>query len=503
LNDGVVVLTPSLTVTPETIEVNAEACTAVIEYTVSNSVDGVEATATPSANWITITNGSNSFNLNIAENNDSATREAKITVSYEGAVSKTVVVKQAGAIAEGSVVILHEEFDNATNADSSTAITTSKFPNFNGATSKAYTSKYGGLKLGSSSAVGYITSKALDLSKPFIVEIDACKYGSDGGNIDITVGGVKKSIANNVLGAAGTFKTFTLEFDAATETSTIKIATSAKRAYIDNVKVYYKDSGESGGGESGGDEPETPAEPVQLATPVVTPSVNANVVTLSWNAVAGAGHYTVQVDDDVEKTVTDTKYEFEGDYGVEYKFTVKAIATDTTKYVDSEACVITATTQEEGVTVEKFVKVTSAPSDWSGTYLIVYEDGNLAFDGSRSTLDAVSNTKSVTISNGEIEATDAMKAITFTIAKNGSNYYTIKSASGQYIGNDSNSNALKAETSVLNNTIAFVSANDITIKGKGGSYLRYNAASNQNRFRYYKSSSYTGQKAIQLYKLSN
>lgn len=148
-----------------------------------------------------------------------------------------------------------------------------------------------------------------------------------------------------------------------------------------------------------------------------------------------------------------------------------------------------------------FVKVTSAPSDWSGTYLIVYEGGKVAFNGSLSTFDAVSNTKSVTISDNKIEATDEMKAIAFTIAKNGSNY-SIKGASGKYIGNNSNSNALTTNASAMDNTLAFVSANDITIKGKGGAYLRYNATSGQTRFRYYKSSSYTGQKAIQLYKLN-
>lgn len=136
--------------------------------------------------------------------------------------------------------ILYEEFDNSTSVDSSSAFGSTKFPNFSGTTSKAYTSKYGGVKLGSSSAIGYITSKSLDLSKPFTVKLDACKYGSDTGNIVVTVGSQSKTVNSSELGAAGIFKTFTLEFDAATATSTIKIATSAKRAYIDNVIVAYK-----------------------------------------------------------------------------------------------------------------------------------------------------------------------------------------------------------------------------------------------------------------------
>ena len=162
-----------------------------------------------------------------------------------------------------------------------------------------------------------------------------------------------------------------------------------------------------------------------------------------------------------------------------------------------------STEPEEPSTTPKFVKVTSAPSDWSGTYLIVYEAGNLAFDGSRTTMDAVSNTQAVTISNNEIEATDAMKAITFEIAKNGTSY-TVKSKSGFYVGNDSNSNSLAANTTTkYNNTISLNSDGSAHIVGKGTSVLRYNATSGQTRFRYFKSSTYTGQKAIHLYKLQD
>ena len=80
-----------------------------------------------------------------------------------------------------------------------------------------------------------------------------------------------------------------------------------------------------------------------------------------------------------------------------------------------------------------------------------------------------------------------MKAIAFTIVKNGSNY-NIKGASGKYIGYASNSNGLTTSSSALNNTIKFKSANEIDIVCAGGAYLRYNATSGQTRFRYYKSS---------------
>ena len=113
-------------------------------------------------------------------------------------------------------------------------------------------------------------------------------------------------------------------------------------------------------------------EPVALATPNVTVDVDVNVVTLTWNAVEGAANYTVQVDDDVEETVNATTYVFEGDYEVEYTFTVKAIAADTTKNTNSEAAVVKATTEAKPVvgpaepvlTVAEFLALTDVvPSD--------------------------------------------------------------------------------------------------------------------------------------------
>ena len=113
-------------------------------------------------------------------------------------------------------------------------------------------------------------------------------------------------------------------------------------------------------------------EPVALATPNVTVDVDVNVVTLTWNAVEGAANYTVQVDDDVEETVNATTYVFEGDYEVEYTFTVKAIAADTTKNTNSEAAVVTAITEAKPVvgpaepvlTVAEFLALTDVvPSD--------------------------------------------------------------------------------------------------------------------------------------------
>ena len=166
---------------------------------------------------------------------------------------------------------------------------------------------------------------------------------------------------------------------------------------------------------------------------------------------------------------------------------------------------VTITQQANNVTPtpsgDQFVKITSTNDLTDGDYLIVYEEGNLAFNGGLNPLDAASNTISVTIKDGAIAKDNTTSAALFTIAA-AEKGYTIKSASGRYIGQITDVNGLKeSETDVYTNTISFADGN-ADIVGTGGAYLRYNATSGQERFRYFKSATYTGQKAIALYKLA-
>lgn len=151
----------------------------------------------------------------------------------------------------------------------------------------------------------------------------------------------------------------------------------------------------------------------------------------------------------------------------------------------------------EGNTSANYVKVTKNPIDWSGEYLIVYEDGSVIFDGSKTTFDAVGNTQSVTITDGKITS-NAVDDYSFTIAAMDDGY-SIQGTSGKYIGNTSDSNGLTTSTDALKNALSMNVDGSVNIISSGGAYLRYNSASNQTRFRYYQSSTYTNQKAISLY----
>jgi len=148
---------------------------------------------------------------------------------------------------------------------------------------------------------------------------------------------------------------------------------------------------------------------------------------------------------------------------------------------------------------KSYVKVTAAPEDWSGTYLIVNEADETSayvFNGN----DAVNGYVSATIANSKITSSTELDAVAVTIEKT-TDGYTLK-VNGQYIYGTDGKNTLKFTDTAANavNTIT-LSETDGVIITSNTSVLRFNAASNQLRFRYYKSSSYANQQAIQLYKL--
>ena len=153
-----------------------------------------------------------------------------------------------------------------------------------------------------------------------------------------------------------------------------------------------------------------------------------------------------------------------------------------------------------------YVKVTSTAGITDGEYLIVYEDaeGNpkapVAFDGSLAPvkLDVASNNIEVSIASNTIAGNTDIDAATFTINTTAG---TIQTKDGYYIGQTSNANGLATSTTTkYTNTISIENDGSATIISSGGAYLRYNSDANNWRFRYYKSSSYSAQKAIALYK---
>ena len=181
--------------------------------------------------------------------------------------------------------------------------------------------------------------------------------------------------------------------------------------------------------------------------------------------------------------------------------TVVAILPQTTQYESAEATfTIKVVAEFDELASDVYQKITSI-DELTNTingepckYLFVYEDGSLVFDGSLESLDKANNGKEVTIIGDKIYCPDSY----FIIDKEEG---TIQSHSGFYIGRTSNANGLQtSKTTSYSNTISFDEDGNAVILSSGGAYLRYNAADNANRFRYYQSTTYTAQQPIQLYK---
>ncbi len=149
---------------------------------------------------------------------------------------------------------------------------------------------------------------------------------------------------------------------------------------------------------------------------------------------------------------------------------------------------------EETAQTQTYTKVTKAPADWSGTYLIVSEGDKLIMDGSLDKLDVEGNKVDVTITDSKITGDYAKYAFTVEPMTGG---YAIKSASGKYISGKSGSNKLNSGSTQSLNTVELTSGKVIVTSD--GTTLQYNnAAKNGTRFRYYKSQN---QQPISLYKI--
>lgn len=182
---------------------------------------------------------------------------------------------------------------------------------------------------------------------------------------------------------------------------------------------------------------------------------------------------------------------------------VKIVATNANRSVTT---VITIVQGYTGAVTSYYRKITSSASLINGDYLIVYESGSLAFNGGLSTIDVSNNTIPVTIDEGKIVANSTTDAAKFSITTT-DGISVICSASGYYIGNSTAGNTVSSHVSTqYRNEISFSDGDAaiVAIQNATHSYLRYNATSGQERFRFYTSET-PGSKqfSVQLYKRDN
>ena len=236
----------------------------------------------------------------------------------------------------------------------------------------------------------------------------------------------------------------------------------------------------------------------ECATPTFNPGegtyTEAQNVSISCATSGATIYYTTD-----GSTPTTSSAVYSSAIPVSETTTIKAIAV--ASGYDNSAVAEATYTINSGTTPTGTIyqKITSTNDLTDGNYLIVYETGSVAFDGSLTALDNANNNTAVIIeTSGSTKTITTSDDIYFTY---NSSEGTLKSASGYYIGQNSYANGLASSTSEKYvNQISFNSGNAV-IEGAGQSNgsrvaLKYNKASDNLRFRYYKS----GQENIQLYK---
>lgn len=144
-------------------------------------------------------------------------------------------------------VYLEEDFSSAnegtnnnTSGPSNKSWKNDKFP----ITTNTYQAG-GTVKLGTSSKTGSITTKTLDLSSNngiFYVTFDVKGWTNVEGKITISLDGTKNETVEYSATINDAFETKTVEMSGGTSNSTITIATTSKRAFIDNVKIFARSS---------------------------------------------------------------------------------------------------------------------------------------------------------------------------------------------------------------------------------------------------------------------
>ncbi len=236
-------------------------------------------------------------------------------------------------------------------------------------------------------------------------------------------------------------------------------------------------------------------QPVSGARTTVTyTSSNTNVATISGTNVVIVGAGTT--------TITANAAENDNYYAASKSYTL-VISDGSTPTPSGDAA---------------YVKVTSEPTSWDGTYLFVDESSSKAFAAFSS--NASSYAVDVTISNGQIVSNATVDKYALTVSDagvehanlSGQEAYNVKNSDGMYVFysnselqiNSTNSRTSSYSSSATNYYHAFKYSNggvQVVSSGHSNGYNKYYLGYVSGAFQY--SSSSASDRRVQLYKLQN
>lgn len=135
----------------------------------------------------------------------------------------------------GAALPFTDDFSWQTATSGSLASVDAKYSAFG----TAYADKGAGtVRIGTSSATGYLTTEELDLSSAFHVIVSAYAYNAgDGSKIQVVVDGETTQTATEALTSTTTASDYVFNFSAATKKSKVKITTDKKRAVLTGIQI--------------------------------------------------------------------------------------------------------------------------------------------------------------------------------------------------------------------------------------------------------------------------
>lgn len=174
----------------------------------------------------------------------------------------------------------------------------------------------GAVRLGSSGKSGSITSKVLDLSANngvFYVTFDVKGWSKHESDITISLDETKKETVEYTATINDAFETKTVEISGGTSNSTITIATSKGRAFIDNVKIFTKASSTT-----------------QCIAPTFSPASGtsfANTLTVTASTATEGGKIVYTTDPEATLDTNSPEFPSEG-LTIDATTTIRAITVD-------------------------------------------------------------------------------------------------------------------------------------------------------------------------------
>lgn len=235
---------PYCNVSPNTIPVAADATSAT--FKVDANVEW-NITSNNPAFTVSPASGSEAAEVTVSFPANESDEEVTVVLTVSSELGdKTVTINQASASAS-TVVLLNEDFTELTEGGNTEStgenapVSTTWKGNDNFPTTDRAYSAGGTVKIGASKYPGSIESKPLTVpaGTTLTVTFDVKGWTKVEGDIEVTFNDETQTVSYSAV-MSGSFESKSVSFVVNSETSsTAKFATTAKRAYLDNIVISY------------------------------------------------------------------------------------------------------------------------------------------------------------------------------------------------------------------------------------------------------------------------